>query len=195
MYELSIIYDLTEIQKEVSNCTKCELHKTRKQTVFARGNPEAKLMIVGEAPGADEDEQGFPFVGKAGQLLDKTLLDLKVDLDNDIYVCNILKCRPPDNRKPTDEECGSCFPYLEQQIKLINPKVMVALGATAMDNLINTTLGITKMRGKIVKALGTQIIPVFHPSYVLRNGGYNSNSETFNLFKQDLQLAITEKDK
>jgi uracil-DNA glycosylase len=190
-----LMVQLTVIQEQVKACTKCELHKTRKNTVFSRGNPQAKLMIVGEAPGADEDEQGFPFVGKAGQLLDKTLLDLKIDLNKDIYVCNILKCRPPDNRKPTDEECNSCFPYLEEQIKLINPKVLVALGATAMDNLINTTLGITKMRGKIVKALGTQVIPIFHPSFVLRNGGFNSDSEIFKLFKQDLQLAILEKDK
>jgi uracil-DNA glycosylase len=190
-----LMVQLTVIQEQVKACTKCELHKTRKNTVFSRGNPQAKLMIVGEAPGADEDEQGFPFVGKAGQLLDKTLLDLKIDLNKDIYVCNILKCRPPDNRKPTDEECNSCFPYLEEQIKLINPKVLVALGATAMDNLINTTLGITKMRGKIVKALGTQVIPIFHPSFVLRNGGFNSDSEIFKLFKQDLQLATLEKDK
>src|SRR5690348_13401453 len=121
MYELSIIYDLTDLRKEVSACAKCELHKTRKNTVFSRGNPQAKLMIVGEAPGADEDEQGFPFVGKAGQLLDKALLDLQVDIENDIYVCNILKCRPPGNRKPTDDESNTCISYLEQQIKLINP--------------------------------------------------------------------------
>lgn len=183
------MHQLTVIQEQVKSCTKCELHKTRKNTVFSRGNPQSKLMIVGEAPGADEDEQGFPFVGKAGQLLDKTLLELGLDREQDVYVCNIIKCRPPDNRKPSDEECNACFSYLEQQINLISPKVIVALGATAMDNLINTTLGITKMRGKIVKAFKTNVIPTFHPSYVLRNGGVNS--ECFKIFKSDLQLAYS----
>lgn len=182
------MHQLTVLQEEVRTCTKCELHQTRNKTVFERGNPASKFMIVGEAPGADEDAQGFPFVGKAGKLLDQAFTDLGIDLDNDIYVCNIIKCRPPDNRKPSQEECDTCFPYLEQQIKTIEPKVIVALGSTAMDNLINTTLGITKVRGQAFKAMGTKIVITFHPSYVLRNGGYNS--ECFKLFKSDLQSAI-----
>lgn len=182
------MHHLAVLQEEVKGCTKCELHKTRTNTVFSRGKPQSNVMIVGEAPGAEEDAQGFPFIGKAGQLLDKALLDLGLDLNKDIYVCNIIKCRPPDNRKPTEEETNSCFPYLEQQIKLVNPKVIIALGATAMDNLINTTLGITKVRGKFFKSLGRSIMITFHPSYVLRNGGYNS--ECFKTFKDDLDLGI-----
>src|SRR5271166_1453154 len=119
---------LDVLQEEVKSCTKCKLHATRTQTVFSRGNQQASLCVVGESPGEDEDLQGLPFVGKSGKLLDETLSDLGLDVTKDIYVCNIIKCRPPGNRKPSDEETNSCADYLEEQLKLLNPKVIIALG-------------------------------------------------------------------
>lgn len=179
---------LIVLQNEVSTCTKCDLSKTRTQTVFSRGNSLAKLMIIGEAPGQDEDLQGKPFVGKSGQLLDKALSDLGLDVEKDIYVCNIIKCRPPANRTPTEDESNSCFGYLESQINIIKPVVLVALGATAMNNLINTNLGITKNRGSFFKTCYGLVMPIYHPSYILRGGG--QNSALYQTFKADLKLAF-----
>lgn len=182
---------LKEIERQVSNCIGCPLHVTRINTVFARGSSEAKLIIVGEGPGQSEDEQGIPFVGRSGNLLDSTLTSLGIDLERDIYICNIIKCRPPGNRRPTDEEVNSCLDFFEAQVKLVETQVMVALGNTAATNLINSTFGITKIRGKVfpLKRLNKVVIPTFHPSYILRNGG--EGSEMHKLFKQDLQLALS----
>lgn len=177
---------LQVIQAEVSTCTKCELHATRTNTVFSRGNPGASLCFIGEAPGEEEDLSGQPFVGRSGQLLDKTLTALGIDVSQDIYVCNIIKCRPPKNRRPTDEETNSCIDYLEEQIKLVAPKVIVALGSTAVNGLINTTYGITKIHGQFFKRQGTLVMPAYHPSYVLRNG---SSGPVFEDFKKDLETA------
>ena len=178
--------NLQVIQDEVKSCTKCELHATRTNTVFSRGNPLASLCFVGEAPGEEEDLSGQPFVGRSGQLLDKTLTALGIDVDQDIYVCNIIKCRPPKNRRPTDEETNLCIDYLEDQLKLVAPKVIVALGSTAVNGLINTTYGITKIRGQFFKRQGTLVMPAYHPSYVLRNG---SSGPVFEDFKKDLETA------
>jgi uracil-DNA glycosylase family 4 len=175
------------LQTEVASCTKCELHSTRTNTVFARGNPQATLCFVGEAPGEEEDLQGLPFVGRSGQLLDQTLTSLGLDVASDIYVCNIIKCRPPNNRRPTDEETNSCLDYLEEQLKLtMFVNVIVALGSTAVNGLINTTYGITKIRGQFFKRGKILVLPTYHPSYVLRNG---SKGPVFDAFKQDLQTA------
>lgn len=179
---------LQVIQDEVASCTKCGLHATRTNTVFSRGNPQAALCFVGEAPGEEEDLSGLPFVGRSGQLLDKTLVSLGVDPAKDIYVCNIVKCRPPGNRRPSDEEVNSCIGYLEEQLKLVNPKVIVTLGATATDELMPAnTLGITKIRGRILKYGKIPLIPVYHPSYVLRAG---SKGPIFEDFKKDIELAL-----
>ncbi len=175
------------IQDEVKSCTKCELHASRTNTVFSRGNPQATLCFVGEAPGEDEDLQGLPFVGRSGQLLDKTLTTLGLDVNKDIYVCNIIKCRPPNNRKPSNDEVDNCINYLEEQLSLINAKVIVGLGGTAIDNLIVTTSGITKIHGQFFKRKGKLVIPIYHPSYVLRNG---STGPVFEAFKKDLETAI-----
>jgi uracil-DNA glycosylase family 4 len=175
------------IRDEVKSCTKCGLHATRTNTVFSRGNPQASLCIVGEAPGQEEDEQGLPFVGRSGKLLDQTLTALGVDVANDIYICNIIKCRPPGNRRPSEEETNSCLDYLEEQLKLVAPKIIVALGSTAVNGLINTTYGITKIHGQLFKRQTALVMPVYHPSYVLRNG---SSGPIFDAFKQDLQLAF-----
>ncbi len=154
---------------EVSSCTKCVLHETRKQTVFARGNPQARIAIVGEAPGADEDEQGLPFVGRAGQLLDKMIGAMGLNPETDVYVCNILKCRPPGNRRPEPEETERCIPYLHEQLAIVKPKVIVAMGNSAVQALLGTKLGITKVRGQWKLYKGeTLVMPTYHPSYLLR---------------------------
>jgi DNA polymerase len=158
---------LVELATEISTCQKCALHATRKQTVFARGNPGAELCFVGEGPGADEDEQGYPFVGKAGQLLDRMIVAMGYERD-DVYVCNIVKCRPPSNRKPEPAEMTACTPYLREQLDLVSPKVIVALGATAVLGLLGATGGITQMRGQWKLYRGVPVMPTFHPAYLLR---------------------------
>ncbi len=181
------IRTLKVIQDEVSTCEKCELHATRTQTVFSRGNPEAAICIVGEAPGEDEDKTGIPFVGRSGNLLDKTLTEVGLDPTKDVYVCNVIKCRPPNNRRPTDDEVNCCIDYLEEQLKIVNPKVIIALGNTAVGNLISNPLGITKIHGKFFKRGTAVVMPAYHPSYVLRSGG---KGVIFDDFKKDLQSAL-----
>ena len=156
-------------------------------TVFSRGDSTAALCIVGEAPGEDEDKQGFPFVGRSGKLLDDTLTQAGLDVNKDVYVCNIIKCRPPGNRKPTEEETNTCIDYLDEQLKLVNPKVIVALGNTAVSGLLPIDGGITKIHGKFFKRGPIYVVPVYHPSYVLRNG---SSGPVYDDFKNDLQIAI-----
>jgi uracil-DNA glycosylase len=160
---------LDVVKSEVESCAKCGLGGTRTNTVFSRGNPEAKLVFVGEAPGADEDEQGLPFVGRAGQLLDKMIGAMGLDPEKDVYVCNIIKCRPPGNRKPEPAEIDTCIPYLHEQLAAIRPKVIVAMGNTAVSALLDTKLGITKLRGawKLYKGK-VPVMPTYHPSYLLR---------------------------
>jgi DNA polymerase len=156
-------------------CVKCpNLASSRKNVVFGVGNIDAQLMFVGEAPGADEDEQGEPFVGKAGQLLTKIIQATGLSRA-DVYIANILKCRPDTpgqsagNRKPTPAEMATCIPYLHEQIDLIRPKVIVALGATAVEGLLGKTVGITKLRGNWQTYRGTPLMPTYHPAYLLRN--------------------------
>lgn len=176
---------------EVKACTKCGLAATRTNTVFARGNPDAALCFVGEAPGADEDAEGLPFVGRAGQLLDKMIGAMGLDADKDVYVCNIVKCRPPENRKPTPEEMETCLPYLHEQLALVRPKVIVTLGNTAAAGLLGTKLGITKLRGqwKLYKG-ATLVMPTYHPSYLLRPSA--QQAEAKRQAWDDLQLVMKE---
>lgn len=163
---------LPVLQAEVSSCKKCELHKTRTNTVFFRGSPSAQICFVGEAPGEDEDKQGKPFVGRAGQLLDRMIQAMGLVPETDVYVCNILKCRPPGNRRPTPEETETCIPYLHDQLANVKPKVMVALGNTAVAALLGTKMGITKIRGEWKLYRGTTLVmPTYHPSYLLRPSG------------------------
>jgi uracil-DNA glycosylase len=179
---------LEVIQDEVKGCIKCELHETRTNTVFSRGNPNASLCFVGEAPGEDEDLQGLPFVGRSGQLLDKILTELGLDVQKDIYVCNIIKCRPPGNRRPSEKETNQCIDYLEEQLRAVNPKVVVALGNTAVSNLVATPYGITKIRGTFIRRGRTLVMPTYHPSYLLRNN--NPASEPHVQFRDDIRSAI-----
>ncbi len=154
----------------MAGCTACRLHETRSNTVFARGTGSSGLCFVGEGPGADEDAQGVPFVGKAGQLLDRMIAAMGFSVD-EVYVCNIVKCRPPKNRKPQPDEIAACRGYLEQQLDLIAPSVIVALGATAVQGLLGTTEGITRLRGRWKLYRGVAVMPTFHPAYLLRSPG------------------------
>ena len=156
-------------------CVKCpHLASSRRNVVFGVGNIDAELMFIGEAPGADEDEQGEPFVGKAGQLLTRIITAMGLTRDS-VYIANILKCRPDTpgqasgNRKPTSEEMQTCIPYLHEQIDLIRPKVIVALGATAVEGLLGKTIGITRFRGNWQTYRGLPLMPTYHPAYLLRN--------------------------
>ena len=165
----------TELRQRAMACVKCEhLASSRKNVVFGVGSINAQLMFVGEAPGADEDEQGEPFVGKAGQLLTKIIQTTGLQR-SDVYIANILKCRPDTpgqsagNRKPTPEEMKTCIPYLHEQIDLIRPKVLVALGATAVEGLLGKTVGITRLRGTWHTYRGIPLMPTYHPAYLLRN--------------------------
>jgi DNA polymerase len=159
--------------------------------VFARGNPNASLCFVGEAPGADEDEQGLPFVGRAGQLLDRMIGAMGLVPERDVYVCNILKCRPPGNRRPEPEETATCIQYLHEQLALVQPRVIVALGNTAVAALLETKLGITKVRGTWKLYRGrTLVMPTYHPSYLLRPSG--QQAEAKRQAWEDLQLVMKE---
>ncbi|WP_437795767.1 uracil-DNA glycosylase family protein [Sorangium sp. So ce693] len=162
---------LALLAEEVRTCQKCPLHEGRTHTVFSRGDPSSEVVFVGEGPGAEEDLQGQPFVGAAGQLLDKMIAAMGYHRD-EVYICNIVKCRPPKNRKPEPAEMAACSPYLTAQLALIKPKVIVALGATAVQGLIGTSEGITKLRGtwKLYKG-SIPIMPTFHPAYLLRQPG------------------------
>jgi DNA polymerase len=163
---------LKAIRDELGDCTRCKLHgQGRKQIVFGVGNPAADIMFVGEAPGADEDTQGVPFVGRAGQLLTKMIEAMGLSRD-DVYIANVLKCRPPNNRDPQPDEVESCEPFLFQQIATVQPKVVIALGAFAARALLKTQDPISRMRGRVYKYRGADLIPTFHPSFLLRSPGY-----------------------
>ncbi|USQ13338.1 uracil-DNA glycosylase [Legionella lytica] len=158
---------LSALAKEVAGCTRCPLHKTRKQTVFFRGSPQAKLMIIGEAPGFYEDQQGKPFVGKAGGLLNQMMHSVSLS-ENDFYIANVLKCRPPNNRDPQLEEIKQCSTYLEQQIDLIQPELILALGRFAGQFLLNKPVALNQLRNKIHYYKKIPFMVSYHPAYLLR---------------------------
>jgi len=167
---------LQVIQEDIGECTRCRLHKGRKTIVFGSGNPNAKLVFIGEGPGADEDEQGLPFVGRAGQLLtrmiDGTCERIGLSIRRpDVYICNVVKCRPPDNRAPELDEMEVCGQFLFRQVKAIQPKAICVLGGTAAKALLRPGVGITKLRGNWTEWGGIRVMPTYHPSYLLR--GYN----------------------
>jgi DNA polymerase len=160
---------LLAIREHIGDCTRCKLHTLgRRQVVFGVGNPNADLMFVGEAPGADEDLQGEPFVGRAGQLLTKIIEAIGLKRD-EVYIANVIKCRPPQNRNPEQDEVDTCEPFLFQQIDVIKPKVIVALGTFAARALLRTLDPISRLRGRVYQYRGAQLIPTFHPAYLLRN--------------------------
>ena len=161
---------LAAIKTEIGpDCSRCKLHTLgRRQVVFGVGNPQADLMFVGEAPGADEDAQGIPFVGRAGQLLTKIIEAIGLSRD-DVYIANVIKCRPPQNRNPEQDEVDTCEPFLFQQIDVIKPKVVVALGTFAARALLRTLDPISRLRGRVYEYRGAKLVPTFHPAYLLRN--------------------------
>jgi len=181
---LAAASNLEEVRTAIGDCKRCRLCKGRNKIVFGVGNPSARLMFIGEGPGADEDEQGEPFVGRAGQLLTKIIIAMGLTRD-DVYIGNIVKCRPPDNRNPEPDEMSTCMPYLLKQIELIKPEIIVCLGAIASKSLLATEVPISKIRGKLIdwpaeslsaqlgehtKSLKTcKLMPTFHPAFLLRN--------------------------
>ena len=162
------MYTMIELKKFCFRCHRCKLADTRTNVVFGEGNEHADIMFVGEGPGYNEDKLGRPFVGKAGHLLDKMLEAIKLKR-SDVYIANVVKCRPPDNRNPFEDESESCLDYLRWQVKLIQPKIIVCLGAVPAKNLINPDLRISRQRGSFVKKGNIYFMPTYHPSYLLRN--------------------------
>ena len=161
--------ELKELKNIVLNCNLCNLSKTRTNIVFGEGNPHSKIFFIGEAPGRDEDLQGKPFVGRSGQLLTKMIENVLNIKREEVYITNIVKCRPPQNREPEIEEIESCKPYLLKQIDIVKPKIIVTLGRIAFKYLLNEEIPITKARGNIYNFNGIKVIPTYHPSYLLRN--------------------------
>ena len=157
------------LQKECSTCVKCSLSSTRNNVVFGRGNPHSKLFVIGEGPGQQEDEQGLAFVGRAGKMLDSAFQSVGIDTNKDCYISNIVKCRPPNNRKPLANEVKECMPWLNEQIVLIKPKVIVLAGSTAVQSYLNIDEPISKLRGEWKVRNDIKYMPIFHPSYLLRN--------------------------
>ena len=157
------------LKAAVSSCTKCGLHKTRTQTVFGVGDENADWMLIGEAPGAEEDRLGDPFVGQAGKLLDNMLAALGLSRRHNVYIANVLKCRPPGNRNPEPEEVAQCTPHLLKQIELIKPKLIVAMGRFAAQTLLSTDAAVGSLRGRVHRYAGVPLIVTYHPAYLLRN--------------------------
>ncbi len=177
---------LAAIRDDLGDCTRCKLHALgRKQIVFGVGNANADLMFVGEAPGADEDIQGVPFVGRAGQLLTKMIEAMGFKRD-EVYIANVLKCRPPGNRNPEPDEIEQCEPFLFRQLASVQPKVVIALGAFAARTLLKTDAPISRLRGRVHEYRGVKLIPTFHPSFLLRSPGYKREAW------DDLKLALAE---
>lgn len=184
---MGMFADLDALAIAANQCQKCALATTRTHVVVERGNRRAPIVLVGEGPGQTEDETGLPFVGKAGQLLDKILAS--VDLgEEQVYICNVVKCRPPGNRTPTDEEMATCKPFLLEQIRLIDPKIVLLAGATAVRAVLHDKRGITKIRGEWRQWEGRWVMPIFHPSYLLRHASREQGSPKW-LMWQDIQAV------
>ena len=181
------ITELKNIKAECENCLKCELGKTRTNIVFSDGNPNAKILLIGEAPGADEDATGTPFVGRAGKYLTQLMQETGFDRKNDFYICNTVKCRPPENRVPTDEEKNICEKYLISQIKTVNPKVIVLCGATSAKSFLGKKIKISQIRGQWFKLFDNiDATVILHPSFLLRKHSEEPDSPR-GLTRQDLR--------
>jgi DNA polymerase len=176
---------LNIIREEIGECTRCALHKGRNKLVFADGDPNARLMFVGEGPGADEDAQGLPFVGRAGQLLNNMITAMRLKRE-EVYICNVVKCRPPGNRTPEPEEANTCTPFLFKQIDVVRPQVIVALGATAATYLLGHRQPLAGLRGRVHAFRGTQLIVTYHPAFLLRDPRQKKEAWA------DLQIAMKE---
>ncbi len=189
------IASLETLARMAAVCTQCALGSTRIQSVFSDGNPNASIMLIGEGPGQQEDETGVPFVGRAGQLLTQILASVGIDRKQDVYICNTVKCRPPQNRKPLPAEMEACFPYLEGQIQAMQPKIILLAGATAVEDILKIKQGITKIRGQWFETrFGIKAMPIFHPSYLLRNPSKQPGSPKA-LMWQDIKAVRQELDR
>lgn len=181
---------LEEIKAKCACCEACALSKTRTNTVFSDGVANNKLMLIGEAPGFYEDQQGLPFVGKAGQLLDKIFASVGLSRQKHVYICNTIKCRPPDNRNPWPEEKAACRPFLDAQIEVLKPKIILICGKVALESMLNAASGITRVRGQWFDTKfewgDAKMMPIFHPSYLLRNNSREKGSPKW-LMWQDIQ--------
>lgn len=177
--------ELNEVRRELQNCSLCRLDQTRRNLVFGDGDPLAKIVFVGEAPGADEDAQGLPFVGRAGQLLTKIIEAMGLKR-KEVYICNILKCRPPQNRNPLPDEISACEPFLMRQLEIIKPQIICALGTFSARTLLKTEVPITVLRGRFHSYAGIKLMPTYHPAYLLRNPSAKK------LVWEDVQLIMKE---
>jgi uracil-DNA glycosylase family 4 len=176
---------LLKIRDDIGDCTRCKLHKARNKIVFADGDPKAKLVFVGEGPGRDEDMQGLPFVGRAGKLLTQMIEAMGLQRQ-DVYICNVVKCRPPENRLPEPDEIKTCSPFLFRQLDVVDPQVIVALGACAAQTLLQTTRGISHFRGQWQEFRGRKLMATYHPAYLLRNPPAKAD------VWKDLQMVMAE---
>ena len=190
--------ELDIIIEKCLKCEKCSLCKSRTNIVFSDGNPNAKIMLIGEAPGYNEDIQGKPFVGKAGQLLDRILASVGLNRKEHVYICNTIKCRPPENRNPLTEEKEACWEYLKAQIDIIRPRIILLCGNVAVQSILPNIGGITKIRGTWFQGdetvYGARLMPILHPSYLLRNDSRKKGSPKW-LMWQDIQEIKREYDK
>jgi uracil-DNA glycosylase len=184
---------IEQLAPHCQQCQRCELGRSRTHAVIGRGNPQADILIIGEGPGQNEDEQGLPFVGKSGQLLEKILASVNLDTETDIYIANVVKCRPPGNRTPTPTEIEACKPYLLEQIRLIDPQIILFTGATALRGLTGDKRGITKVRGQWIEWDRRLCMAIFHPAYLLRNPSREQGSPKW-LMWQDIQEVRTKLD-
>ncbi|MGC9327800.1 MAG: uracil-DNA glycosylase [Candidatus Hinthialibacter sp.] len=183
---------LDALEKSLQGCTRCRLCENRNKMVFGGGNPEAKLVFVGEGPGGDEDRQGIPFVGAAGKLLtDMIEKGMKISR-KDVYICNVVKCRPPGNRNPESDEIAACEPFLIQQLQIIQPKVIIALGKFAAQTLLRVNTPISRLRGEWHEYLGVKLMPTFHPSYILHIRNPERQRDEKMKIWQDLQKVMVE---
>lgn len=179
--------ELENIRNKCLNCEKCSLCKTRTNLVFSDGTPNNKMVLIGEAPGFNEDQEGKPFVGRSGKLLDQIFASVDLYRDKDFYICNTIKCRPPNNRKPLPSEKEACKEFLDAQLDILQPKIIILCGSTAVESFLDTGLGITKIRGKWFDGpYNSKMIPIFHPSYLLRNPSKEKFSPKWYMW-QDIQ--------
>lgn len=189
--ENDIVSRINTLKQRVENCRNCSLSQSRKQTVSGAGNLKAELMFVGEGPGEEEDNQGLPFVGRAGKLLTDIITAMGLKRE-EVYICNAVKCRPPGNRTPTDEEIMLCNHFLMEQIEIIRPKIIVALGAVSVMALFKTRESIFKLRGKFLDFNGIKVMPTFHPGFLLRNPDYKKHTwQDIKLVMKEMNLPIS----
>ncbi|WP_008312322.1 uracil-DNA glycosylase family protein [Leptolyngbya sp. PCC 6406] len=179
---------LADLTVHCQRCQRCDLAAGRTHVVVSRGSAQAPILVVGEGPGQQEDEQGLPFVGKSGQLLEKILAAVRLDTERDVYICNVVKCRPPGNRAPTIQESTACKGYLMEQIRLVNPKIILLTGATALKGLTGEKKAISKIRGQWMQWQGHWCMAIFHPAYLLRNPSRDRGSPKW-LMWQDIQAV------